>query len=113
MRALALRHLGRNVVPIYDPLAAEAVRRWAEWGGRLERACADWADVALPVLATADVAQVPEITPDEEVQEREDAGWTAIHGAARALDDALEVLGREHPHAEVRRACGGKLHLHA
>src|SRR6056297_1502480 len=88
VRALALRHLGRNIVPVYDRLASEAVRSWAQWGARLERACGDWADVALPVLARADVVEVPVSDPETGGSDWDDVSWTALYRAVRALHEA-------------------------
>jgi len=104
VRALALRHLGLHVLPGYDRSASDAVRAWAEWAGRLERACAAWADVALPILGRAEVVEVPAADPEEAPSEPADEAWIALQVAAEAFDATLNAL-MEQPHTEARLTC--------
>ncbi|MEX2465570.1 MAG: hypothetical protein WD995_01585 [Gemmatimonadota bacterium] len=105
VRALALRHLSRHVVPIYDQSATDVMRSWAEWSGRLERAWAAWAEVALEILAGADAFQVPVADPEGDDEAWEDEGWARLREAVHELDIALGSLGIDLPHAETRSRC--------
>jgi hypothetical protein len=102
-RAIALRHLAHHVIPLYDRAASDSVRSWAEWTGRLERACATWSEAALPTLMEADAAVVP-AADDEPSGEGgdQDAEWGSLRSAAEALDEALGALVVGHPDAELR-----------
>lgn len=106
-RALALHHLEHHVLPIYDRAASDSVRGWAEWAGRLERACASWAETALPTLMAADAAVVPDADPEASGDERVDDAWSSLADAAERLGEVLADLAIGHPDAELRSRTEG------
>lgn len=101
LRAVAVRHLSRVVAPSQGAPARAALRVWAEWMGELEKALAEWADAALPVLFSAEAMSATDA---------EDVAWSTVAEAAVALDAELDRLASQVPHKD--QAASGRAAIH-
>lgn len=82
MRAVALRHLDREVAPTLDQLAEESMRAWATWTGTLETS----------ILAFSDASLAPLVKLEHPDAEGADELWTTLGEAGTELDAQLAKL---------------------
>lgn len=98
-RAVAERHLGRDVVPGQDSEAAVAMRAWASWMRSLEVAWTEWGDAALPVLMRA------EAPPEGGTEEP----WSVVAASASRLEGRLDELSQNPAHRASEARGRGRL----
>ena len=120
VRAVARRHL-HEVVPDFGALCGEGVRAWASWVARMSWAWSEWADAALPILASIDAPELlfdeladrappesaaddgPDPAPLDDVTDAVSVeAWARVRETAVALQAALEELRSGLPHTEIR-----------
>ncbi len=87
LRAVALRHLDREVVNGVDTTTVAALTAWVEWTRRFEIAWIDWGDASLSALVKAELPAA----------EDSDVLWETVRDASRGLRTELEALIAEAP----------------